>query len=303
MGVAGAVSGMDGTTQDGRIRIDGRESYESVDCQAFVVDGLADVSESLLADEVTVDGQLSVGARLDAGVLEVDGQTRITGDLVADDVTVDGQLEVGDRADVGAVEVDGQAEVSGDLSSDRVRVDGVTTVSGNLDAHDVIVEGSLETSGNLVAASVRIEGSASVGGLTDVTDLEVAGSTSFDTVNVDSFLGDGAVAAGDVSATRFELVVEGRSVVDTLESDEVVVRTGEEDRDGIVRKLLGSGERVFEAGTVEADTVELESTRADVVVGERVTLGRDTEVGTVYADECEAHPGAVVGTRKPLDAF
>lgn len=274
---------MGDTTRD-RVSIDGSASYDRVDCDVFDVDGTGKVDGDVSADEVSIDGTAKVDGRVDAGTLDVDGTAKAGGDVHSE-----------------RVEVDGTAKFGGALSADALRVDGTGKVTGNLDGHDVAVDGTLKVSGSLVAATAAFDGSVKVGGLTDVTELEVDGTAKLADANVDSLFGDGGVHAASVTAGTFDLTVKGRSEIDELAATDVFVRDGGRS-ESIVGKLLG-GERVFEVGTVEAETAELDATRADVVAAESLALGPDTEVGTVYSDNLDAHPDAEVGEERPFDEF
>jgi len=120
-------------------------------------------------------------------------------------------------------------------------------------------------------------------------------------VNAGSFVGAGTVTADEFAAERFELTVDGRSRVETLEATEVVVRDTD-DSGSFLRRLLGS-DGVLDVGTVEGETVELDATRADTVVAGTVVLGPDAEVGTVYADDVDAHGDATVRETRDRAAY
>lgn len=249
---------MSDTARRDRVSVSGSSSYDSVDCDTFDVSGKASVSRDLRADDVDVSGKATVG-----------------GDLEGQDVETTGKLEV-----------------DGSAAADQLSVSGKVEVGGNLDGHDVDTSGKLNVGGSLVAAEASVSGKVEVGSLTDVTDLTVSGTGAFGDVNVETFAGAGKIDADEFRADSFELTVDGRSTVDALTATDVVVRDTAQS-ESFLRRLLG-GDGVLDVGTVEAQTVELDATRADTVVAERVTLGADAEVGTVYADDLDAHADATV---------
>lgn len=253
---------MSDTARRDSISVSGSSSYDSVDCETFDVSGKATVSENVRADDVDVSGKATVG-----------------GDLESQDVETTGKLDVG-----------------GSAAADQLTVSGKVDVGGNLDGHDVDVSGKLSVGGSLVAAEASTSGKVDVGGLTDVTELTVGGTGKFGDVNVETFAGAGRVDADEFHAESFELTLDGRSTVDELTATDVVVRDSSQSG-SFLRRLLGS-DGVLEVGTVEAETVELDGTRADTVAAERVTLGEDAEVDTVYADDLDAHADATVGERR-----
>lgn len=250
---------MNDTARGDRISVSGSSSYDSVDCETFDVSGKGTVSRDLRADDVDVSGKATVGGDLEGQDVETTGKLEVDGSAAADQLTVSGKVEVG----------------------------------GNLDGHDVDASGKLSVGGSLVAAEASVSGKVEIGGLTDVTDLTVGGAGAFIDVNVETFTGAGKVDADEIHADSFDLTVDGRSTIGALTATDVVVR--DSDQSGsFLRRLLGS-DGVLDVGTVDAETVELDATRADTVVAERVTLGADAEVGTVYTDDLDAHADATVG--------
>ena len=250
---------MSDTARRDRVSVSGKSSYDSVDSETFDVSGKATVSRDLRADQVGVSGKTTVGGDLESQDVETTGKLDVDGSAAADELTVSGKLSVG----------------------------------GNLDGHDVETSGKLRVDGSLVAAEASVSGKVEVGGLTDVTDLTVGGAGAFGDVNVETFAGAGKVEADEFHADSFDLTVDGRSTVDALTATEVVVR--DSDQSGsFLRRLLGSG-GILDVGAIEAERVELDATHADTVAAGRVTLGPDAEVGTVYADDLDAHADATVG--------
>ncbi len=285
MGVAVADSHMGDTIRGERISIDGAGSYDEVDCETFNVNGTGKVSGDLYATTVDVDGTAKVGGRVDAVDLDVDGTAKVDGDVRGE-----------------TVEVDGTAKFATNLSADHLAVDGTAKVGGNLDGHEVEADGTLKVSGSLVAADAQIDGTVKVGGVTDATTLAIDGTGTFGDVNADECSVAGSVRADSVSARTVDVTVEGRSTVGSVRATEVSVRPGDGSRSLASKLLGGDGERVFEVDTVEAESVELDATRAGTVVGDVVTLGPDAEVDVVYTDDLDA-ADATVGDVRPREEY
>jgi hypothetical protein len=58
---------------------------------------------------------------------------------------------------------------------------------------------------------------------------------------------------------------------------------------------------VLETSVIEADEIQLEDTRADVVRGRNVVIGAGCRIGLVeYADELRVDPDAEVKERKKI---
>lgn len=302
MGVGVTESHMGDTIRGDRVSIDGAGKYDDVDCETFEVNGTGTVSGDLVATTATVNGTAKVGGRVDATAFEIDGTAKVGERVYAETVEVDGTTKFRDDLTADRATVDGTAKIGGDASVDEFRADGTLKVAGNLDGHDVEADGTIKVEGSLVASDARFDGTAKVGGLTDVTDLAVDGTGKFGDVNADALTATGSLRADDVVARTFDLTVHDESRADAVRATDVAVRR-REGGPSLAGKLLGSGDPVFEVGTVEGETVELDGTEADTVVGDRVTLGPHAAVDTVYTDDLDADPDADVGDVLPREEY
>ena len=288
---------MSETSRGDSIRINGSGTYSDVDCEAFTGDlyatrvriaGTATVEGNATGEELDVDGSLKIGEDLRSETVEIDGTTKIHGSVTADRLTADGTLKIEANASV-----------------NHLSVDGTGKIGGNLDAHEIRADGTLKIGDNLVAANAHFDGTGTVGGLTDVTELTMDGTGTFGDVNAETATTDGAFRAADVAATTFDLTLAGDSSADSVRATDIHVRRRESGLSSIGRKFLNRGDSVFEVGVVEAQTADLDATRATVVVGEHVTLGPDTHVETVYADadDLDVHHDARVDDVRPYEEY
>lgn len=298
---------MGDTVRGDTIRINGAGKYDTVDVEEFRVNGTGKVAEDLYASHASVAGTAKVGGRADVGELDIDGTAKIDGNVRAETIELDGTGKF--RSDVAADSLtgDGTTKIGGDASVDRLRSDGTIKVSGNLDGHDVESDGTMKVGGSLVASDASFDGTGKVRGLTDVTELSVDGTGKFDDVNADTLTGKGSFHAADVNARTFDLTLGGDSSADSVRGTEVRVRRRDSSSAASLGKKLlnlgGDDDPVFEVGVVEGETVELDATRAETVVGDHVTLGPDARVETVYTDDLEDHADAHVGDVRPRDDY
>jgi cytoskeletal protein CcmA (bactofilin family) len=296
---------MGNTFRGDTIRIDGAGKYDTVDVEQFRVNGTGKVAEDLYAGDARIAGTAKVGGRADVGDLDVDGTVKIEGHVRAETIELDGTGKFGGDVAADSLSGDGTTKIGGDASVDHLRADGTMKVGGNLDGHEVESDGTMKVSGSLVASDARFDGTGKVRGLTDVTELSVDGTGKFDDVNADTLTGKGSFRAADVNAGTFDLSLGGDSAADSVRGTEVRVRRRDSSSASLGKKLLNlSGDDpVFEVGVVEGETVELDATRAETVVGERVTLGADADVETVYTDSLDDHADATVGDVRPREEY
>lgn len=287
---------MGDTIRGDDVAITGTGTYDDVDCDRFRVNGTGKVSGDLLAETATVNGTASVGGDAEVTTLDSDGTLTVSGAVRAETVELGGTAKVSGDLHADEATVDGTGKVGGDASVDHVVADGTLNVSGNLDGHDVAGDGTVKIGGSVVAADARFDGTVKIGGLTDATELSVDGTGKFGDVNAETCGVTGRIVANAVSARTFDLELQGASEISTLDADEVRVAESDASR-SLGARLLGREDRVLEVDTVVGETVDLDATTADTVVGERVTLGPDADVGTVYADELDADDATVAEVR------
>lgn len=291
---------MGGAIRGDTIRIDGTGKYDSVDVDAFVVNGTGTVAEDLYASSATIAGTTKVGGQADVGELTVDGTLKITGDVRAETVETDGTAKFGGDVAAESLTGDGTTKIGGDASVDHLRADGTTKVVGNLDGHEVESDGTIKVGGSLVASAARFDGIGKVRGLTDVTELAVDGTGTFADVNAETLTAKGSLRAAAVTAGSFDLSLRGDSAVEHVRGTETRVRRADA-ATAPDPKPLTRGAPVLRAGVVEGETVDLDATRAETVVGDHVTLGPDVHVDAVYTDDLEAHEDATIGDVRPRE--
>lgn len=179
----------------------------------------------------------------------------------------------------GRVSIHGRGTVEGDLECVGLHVHGTASVNGAITAKRVDVHGTFDVHGKLAAAEVSIRGM-----------LKIGGDCNADSVHLDG----GINMKGMLSADRIEMQVYAPSRVDEIGGEFIQVRAGRS-----FPKLRGAR---LVAEMIEGDRVDLEYTRAKVVRGARVRIGRGCEVGRVeYSEDLQQDAQSSVVEKRRLD--
>lgn len=191
------------------------------------------------------------------GVGKVEGAVRSEGLF-----RVDGKVTV--RGDVQARElrVNGVAKIDGGLSFDAANLDGLVDVFGSAAGERMTLQGLLNVKGDCEAERFEATGGFEIGGLLNagVVDIRLAGSGK----------------AREIGGGTIRVRKMPRSVWKRL-----------------LARLIPKWNPVLQADLIEGDDVDVESTIAAVVRGNRVVLGPGSRVGKVeYRTELIKRPGA-----------
>ncbi|OGS66111.1 MAG: hypothetical protein A3K59_09220 [Euryarchaeota archaeon RBG_19FT_COMBO_69_17] len=185
----------------------------------------------------------------------------------------------------------GSARVQGDLEADETKVAGACAFEGSVTTDAFRSSGSVRVAKALTADRVESSGSLEVG--EDLTADEVVSSGSLKvggSLRADRLHASGSLAvAGSLVADDVTVELGGSSRVGDVHADEVRVKvTG-----GLLRTR---GD--LRAGTIHADSVYLEGTTANLVRGDRVTIGPHCRIQAVEAEELVVHESSEVLERR-----
>ncbi|MFO7619474.1 MAG: polymer-forming cytoskeletal protein [Thermoplasmata archaeon] len=197
-------------------------------------------------------------------------------------------------------------KVQGNLDSEIAEVKGVCKVGGDVRTSILKVGGSMKVMGNVTAELIRAKGALKVEGWVDAPHLRIAGATKVrgDIRSSEEILVQGVLKCkgnmeankvnvlgaigvdGDIKANEFAAELGGRSSIRTLVSKTIKVKAGSNPRDS---ELI--------AKTITGQDIYLENTVAELVEGQKVTIGPGCTISRVKSPELEVHKGAKVGKR------
>ncbi|MCL6455046.1 MAG: hypothetical protein K6T78_15670 [Alicyclobacillus sp.] len=182
---------------------------------------------------------------------------------VVDVVRVHGVGTVGDDLDCREMHVHGQARFGGAVKAERGKVHGTCDVDGSIQAEELVVNGQITVHGDCSAETFRVRGAFQIDGL--------------------------------LNGDRIELTQYGPSFAKEIGGESITVRHE--------KVFFFSKHKSLHADVIEGDDISLEYTKAKVVRGGRIEIGRGCEIQLVeYSESLKQAKDAVVveQRRSPL---
>jgi len=211
-------------------------------------------------------------------------------------LTIDGVCNAGGGV-YDSVNLDGVGKINGAVKSRAFRANGQFKVLGDLESTEMICEGILTVHGNAHIAEGKMDGMLTIEGTLDGEHLEVYGvwkvkkNCEIERMKTEgAFFIDGLLNAGHV-----EIHLHGLSKASEIGVEALRVRRLSKSKWNLLR-FIPKFNPELQAKVIEGDELDLEYTTADVVRGNRVSIGPGCTIGRVeYRSELIKHPKAKVG--------
>ncbi len=200
--------------------------------------------------------------------IDISGSGKAHGDIICADFDSSGSAKVeGNLTCSGKVDVSGAFKVVGNLSCDSLDGSGSVKITGNTDATKIDISGALSVGGDCSAEFVEITGGVSVGGLLNAENIDIIISQA-----VGSKIGQ----------------IGGGSI--TIKS-----RNGSFGKVLFIFPIGHKNGGYLETSLIEADRVEIENVKADMIRTIDAVIGDGCEIGTLeYSGEIEISENAKV---------
>ncbi|WP_127587877.1 hypothetical protein [Paenibacillus koleovorans] len=196
------------------------------------------------------------------------------------------------------VDVNGVGTLIGDVSAESVKTNGTLKARGSIMAGRLDGEGTMRLQGSLQANEAKINGMVRVQESVSGQRLEMYGMlTVAQNCEVDDCVVKGALTVGGLlNIGLLELDMLARCTVREIGGETIRVRKSSGKWDPLWRWLVPAYSTELHAKVIEGDEIELVYTKADVVRGKLVTIGKGCSIGRVeYSGELKKLPGAHIG--------
>lgn len=172
----------------------------------------------------------------------------------------------------------GEVEVNGNLKAVEIKVTGECLIRGRLEAQTIRGRGEFKVSHSVRGEHIKLTGNLETGGDCEVGTCEAEGAFAI---------------SGLLSADLLDLKMFGPCKAREIGGTTLQVRRSKASR--LLSIFRSSGLGVLTAEQIEGDKVDLEHTVANVVRGNRVTIGPGCEIGLVeYGETLTVHKSATV---------
>ena len=223
--------------------------------------------------------------------ISISGSGKITGDISCERFSISGSGKVIGSISANSFRISGSGKVTNDLTCMKGSINGSGTVEGSVHGGSFSISGSGGVNGNFKGDEFIIRGSGKVGGRINATRVKLHGATSVGQ-GIEGEIIDisgGIRTPGMINGDEVNIEVGSTTEVEEIGATRVNVVKAE--------KVMGLFGRIFFSlfgrknygyltiRTIEADEIYLENTIADVVRGNKITIGEGCKIKKIeYRD-------------------
>jgi len=219
----------------------------------------------------------------------INGQGKINGNVECNKFTINGVGNVRGSVKTKTGKISGKGKIEGDFKSDEFKVDGWSNIGGNIDVKEVRVEGLVDINGSVNAEIVENKGVIKI--------KRDCNSEVF--ISKGGFKIEGLLNAGNIDINLY-----APCNAKEIGGEKIDIKAG---KSFSLRKFIKSIIPLLDINiglcseTIEGDDIYLEYTKANVVRGNNVTIGKGCEIELVeYKGRFEKSDESVVNKNKKL---
>lgn len=222
-------------------------------------------------DEVRISGAGNVNGDIECNYFKSSGASEIKGNIITKLFEVSGASEVKGNLDAEEIKSSGASTIKGDVHTKKIKVSGACEIKGNLHGEEVELTGGISIKGDCEAEKFTVKGAFDIGGLLNAGSIEI--------------YSNGRCKAKEIGGEKIDI---RRGIYGGILSS--------------VMKFMFSSFDYVTAEVIEGDDIYLEGTKAKVVRGNNVTIGKDCDIELVeYRVNLNVDNDAKVGERKKME--
>lgn len=242
------------------MRVSGASSLTGGEFKSLRISGSARINGNVKCEDCHCSGSCRIDGDLEAESIHSSGSVKISGKLIAGDVQTSGSLHCQSGDLKGEFRSSGGTFFEADVNATRIHCSGALKCGGNLHCEQISTSGKCAVDGNLEAETFKCTGSVEVPGLLNAETLYIYPSN--------------------------------RSKVGTIGGCDIRILVKDNMSSSFFRRF--TSESQIEVGTIEGDRVELEATKAEIVRGRDVIIGKGCTIDLVeYTGTFTAEEGTV----------
>ena len=210
--------------------------------------------------DISINGSGSSGGGT-FNKVTIRGEGTLTENVTCKTLKTFGSSDIKENVEADQISVFGESKIKGNCTAPVLKVMGQLTVDGDLTSQTTKVRGSLEIGNNFRGDAADVKGELTVQGGAELERLVLTGRLQV----------SGMLNAGDLDLQlKFD-----DSRVEEMGGENIQVRRKN------APLPFGKTEGALQAKVIEGDDLYLEYTKADIVRGKRVTIGKGCEINLV----------------------
>lgn len=197
-------------------------------------------------DKVTINGKGAVNGDVSCRHFQCSGTGSVNGNVKAEYLKISGNGKIDGFADIGIFTIEGRGSVGKDVAMKNMKISGKGVIGGNLSGEEIRIQGRAIIDGDCEVENFKSEGQFTMGGLlnADSVDIKLYGECRVKEIGGQSI---------KIKQKIFSMI----SLLKRIFPVRLVVET------------------------IEGDTIEIESTIANVVRGNDIIIGPNCEIDLV----------------------
>lgn len=219
--------------------------------------------------------------------VSISGSGKITGDLQCESFKISGSGKVDGAITTNEFKISGSGKVTKDLKCSNGVISGSGAVQGSVVAEKFKISGSGKIQGNFSGEYLTVSGTSTICGKINATNVDVSGVIK-GTKGVDGELiniNGSIITQGMINGDEVNIGLNGNCEVSEIGASKVrvceyvnMINSIFNKMNRIIVGLFIKDYGYLKVKTIEADEIYLENTIADVVRGEKITIGRGCSI-------------------------
>lgn len=197
----------------------------------------------------------------------INGKGTITSEISAEQIEVNGQGTFKGIVNTKKLEINGSATFDRITHTDTLTIDGHATFKDNINTTKLRVSGFASTKGNVNSDEISIEGKTTINGNCNTENFKVLGPIKI---------------TGTLNAEEITIEPKWKCDIHEIECRSLNVRYEGDPFWKVIESFIAT---TLTVGTIEGDDIHLENTKAKIVRGKNITIGKNCHIDLVeYTD-------------------
>lgn len=245
------------------LRITGSGTSSGGEFAEVRISGSGNIEGNVKSDSLSVIGSGKVAGDVKSDSCSVNGALKIQGELQTKSLKVNGSVSIQDKSYIGQGNLKGVVKLDDDLQIDTGQVTGSLRVKGNLRGNTLVSFGRLHVEQDCEVEEFQAKEGFEINGL--------------------------------LNAEKIDIYLSSQSKVKEMGGEKIHIRQHDDTLLRNVLKKMFSMHAFIEVDVIEGDEINLEATRAKVVRGNHVVIGKGCQIGLVeYTGSLNIKDGAEV---------
>ena len=199
----------------------------------------------------------------------INGNGQINGDLDCVNFICNGNADLNGSIKAKSIKVNGHSNFSGSVAAESMQINGNFLADGDVSGGDIKINGFADIKGNLSGERIKQTGAITVQGDCNAESFATLG---------------GFTIGGLLNADSIDINLHYRCQVTEMGGARIEVKSGREFQLlRIIKAIFNPGNHALQlvSDIIEGDEIHLEQTRAKVVRGNNVTIGKNCQIDLV----------------------